>query len=300
MDYELILIRYGEIALKAKYTRKYFENILIKNIRHALKLSKINNNITKEWGRIYLNTDKIKDSIKILEKIFGIVSVSPSIKSNTNIKQISDKILDLTKNKLSEKNSFALRVNRVGKHNFTSQDIAIIIGNEIVSKTKSNVNLTSPDFEIFIDIRNESSYIFLKKIPGSGGMPLGTQGKVIAIIDEKKAILAAWYLIRRGCKPIFYLKNMSQNDNLISFMKRWFIDTKMYIKNTGKNDNSEILKIIEKECCQAIITGHTINNNYKIIYDLKEIKNIFNVPVLCPLIILNDDEIDKKLKEIGL
>jgi len=100
VDYELILIRYGEIALKAKYTRKYFENILIKNIRHALKLSKINNNITKEWG-------------------FGIVSVSPSIKSNTNIKQISDKILDLTKNKLSEKNSFALRVNRVGKHNFT-------------------------------------------------------------------------------------------------------------------------------------------------------------------------------------
>jgi thiamine biosynthesis protein ThiI len=127
VDYELILIRYGEIALKAKYTRKYFENILIKNIRHALKLSKINNNITKEWGRIYLNTDKIKDGIKILEKIFGIVSVSPSIKSNTNIKQISDKILDLTKNKLSEKNSFALRLNRVGKHNFTSQDIAIII-----------------------------------------------------------------------------------------------------------------------------------------------------------------------------
>ena len=36
MENELIIIRYGEIGLKAKETRKRFENILIKNIKNVL------------------------------------------------------------------------------------------------------------------------------------------------------------------------------------------------------------------------------------------------------------------------
>ncbi len=300
MEYKLLIIRYGEIALKAKYTRKYFENILIKNIRKNLNESKIKNNLTREWGRIYLNTDNIIDSIKILQKIFGIVSMSPSIRIKTDVRIISDKVITLTKNKLSKNNSFALRVKRVGKHNFTSQDIARKIGSEIVSKTRSNVNLTSPDYEIFIDIRNEYTYIFLEKIFGSGGMPVGTQGNILAIIDKKISILAAWFLIRRGCKPIFYLKNTLQHNNLRTFMKKWFIDDKIYIKNKEKDENFEILEIIKKEKCQAIITGHTIGNDYKNFNDLREIKNKYNLPVLCPLIIMDDDIIDEKLIEIGL
>ena len=75
MNNELIIIRYGEIALKAKYTRKHFENILIRNIKNALKISKIDNNIIKEWGRLYLKTDNIDESILILKNIFGIVSI---------------------------------------------------------------------------------------------------------------------------------------------------------------------------------------------------------------------------------
>ncbi len=296
----ILIIRYGEIALKAKYTRKYFENILIKNIKNALKISKINCDISKEYGRIYVKTDNIYGSILVLKKIFGIVSISSSIKIDTDINQISYKIIELFKNKLSKKNSFALRVNRVGKHNFTSQDVAIIVGNEIVSKTKSNVNLGNPDYEIFIDIRNDKTYIFFEKIPGIGGMPTGTQGKVISIIEEKKSILAAWYLIRRGCKTIFYLKNISQNNNLLKFIKKWFIETRIYEKNKEENEESEILNIINKEKCQAIILGNKIEDNNQILYEIKDMKNKYNVPILCPLIVMDNNEIEIKLRKIGL
>jgi thiamine biosynthesis protein ThiI len=297
---ELIIIRYGEIALKAKHTRKHFENILIRNIKNALKMSKIDNNIIKEWGRLYLNTDNINESILILKNIFGIVSLSPAIKIETDINQISNIIIDVTKNILTKNNSFALRVNRVGIHNFTSQDIAIKIGNDIVSKTGSKVNLTSPNYEIFIDIRNEITYIFLKKIPGVGGMPLGSQGNVLAIICDKKSILAAWYLIRRGCKAIFYLKNKKINDELLPFCDRWFIDKNIFLKNVKNNRNMEISDIIKKENCQAIVTGYTINDQSNTIMELRAIKKIYNLPVLCPLIIMNKNEILNKLKKIEL
>ena len=90
--------------------------------------------ITKEWGRIYLKTDNNEESIKILKNIFGIVSISPAIKIETNIEKITKKSLVITKKLLSNKNSFALRVNRVGTHNFTSMDIANQIGKEMKSK----------------------------------------------------------------------------------------------------------------------------------------------------------------------
>jgi thiamine biosynthesis protein ThiI len=294
VEYELIIIRYGEIALKAKYTRKYFENILIKNIKNALKLFEIENKIIKEWGRLYIKTNNIAKSIIILKKIFGITSISPAIKIKTDITTISDKIINITKNKLSKNNSFALRVKRVGNHNFTSQNIAVNIGNCIVKKTGSNVNLTNPNYVIFIDIRYENTYIFFNKIQGMGGFPIGTQGNVLAIISDKKSILASWYLIRRGCKVIFYLKNIKQNNNLNSFCNKWFIEKNIYIKN----EKSKIIEIIEKENCQAIITSHNINKESDSINDIKKIKNKYNLPVLCPLIIMNKKEIKKKLNEI--
>jgi thiamine biosynthesis protein ThiI len=295
VKYDLIIIRYGEIALKSKYTRNQFENILINNIKKNFKKNNIKYDITKEWGRIYLKTDNNEESIKILKNIFGIVSISPAIKIETNIEEITKKSLVITKNLLSNKNSFALRVNRVGTHNFTSIDIANQIGKEIVINTKSNVKLKSPDHEIFIDIRNEHTYIFLEKIYGRGGMPVGTQGNILIIINEKKSILAAWYLIRRGCNPIFYLKNNLQKNNLNNFMKKWYINAKIY-ENQETNDFSEMKQIIEKENCQAIITEHTIEN----IDEIKEIKNKFILPVICPLIVMDDKKINENLIKIGL
>ena len=73
MNFELILIRYGEIALKGKFTRKYFENILLRNIKTALDYNNISHKIESEWGRIYVFTEKINDTIEILRKIFEII-----------------------------------------------------------------------------------------------------------------------------------------------------------------------------------------------------------------------------------
>ena len=300
MNWDLIIIRYGEIALKAKYTRNYFENKLIGNIKKTFKQNKISNNIIKEWGRLYLETNDIDNSIKILKKIFGIVSISPAIKNKTDLNEVSHSVCDIAKKILTKNNSFALRVNRVGNHEFTSQDVAIKIGNDIVEKTKSKVNLSFPDFEIYIDIRYKDTYIFLKKIEGAGGMPVGTQGNILAIIDDKKSILSAWYLLKRGCKVIFYIKKSNLEGYLISFCDKWFIDKNIYVDKNKKEENLEILDYIQKKNCHAILTGDRISNKSNNITNIFELKKSFKLPILSPLIVMNDDEIVEKLKFIGL
>ena len=301
VNYELIIIRYGEIALKGKETRKRFENILVNNIKNALKIKNISNKIKNEWGRIYIYTTQIKDSINVLKKIFGIISVSPAVQTKSDFNSISKIAKVITKQKLNNKTSFAIRATRTGKHDFSSQDVAIHVGNEIVKTTKANVNLTKPDFELFIEIRNENAFLFTEKIYGVGGMPYGTQGNVLAIIDSNESILASWYLMRRGCKVIFLKTKESFEGALASLLNDWFIKSGVYSVNSGYNFFKIINKITSEKNCKAIVTGHIIkDDSKKILSDIKLLKKHINLPILQPLIAMQEEQINKKYKEIGL
>jgi thiamine biosynthesis protein ThiI len=301
VNYELIIVRYGEIALKGKETRKRFENVLINNIKNALNTKNISNKIRNEWGRIYLYTTEIKESINVFKKIFGITSVSPATQTKSDFNSISKIARVITKEKLNNKTSFAIRVTRTGKHDFSSQDVAIHVGNEIVKTTKANVNLTKPDFELFIEIRNDNAFLFTEKIQSVCGMPYGTQGNVLAIIDSNESILASWYLMRRGCKVIYLNTKESFEDTLISFLDDWFIKTDVFLVKAGNNLLEHINKTASEKNCKAIVTGHIIkDDSQKILSNTILLKNHINIPVLQPLIAMQEEQINKKYREIGL
>lgn len=302
MKHELIIVRYGEIGLKAKETRRRFENTLINNIKSALKTKQINNKIKNEKGRIFIYTSKINVSILILQKIFGIISISPAIHTSSDIETMSKILVKISKGKINQEKSFALRVTRIGKHNYSSQDVAIKIGNDIVNETKAKVNLTMPDFELFIDIRETHSYIFTEKIRGPGGLPLGTQGNALAIITDIKSILAAWYLMRRGCKIHIVNINKENSNILRSFLKNWYIVTDVLTHDIKKNNlNEKLNKIIAERNCDAIIIGDTnIKNSQNELSTIKILKKTFNLPIFNPLIAMDDNEISQKCKEIEI
>ncbi len=288
---EIIIIRYGEIGLKQNITRRFFENTLIKNIKDALQKQKINFEIERKRARIYVISDQIADCSKVLMKIFGITSVSPAYKTKTDKKSLEDIALALTENRISKNTSFALKVNRTGNHEFTSQDIAVFLGASIQNKTKAPVNLSNPDVKLFIEIIDKESFFYFEKIPGVGGLPLGTQGRVLSYIDSKEAILASWYLMRRGCMPIFLVEDPSFSYTIEDFTKNWYCDC--YVE---KNDDLNFDEYSKQKKCDAIVTGYNT-------YDFEKIKQLtkqIQMTVLHPLIGLSDKEIDEKIREIEL
>lgn len=302
MQLELILIRYGEIALKSEETRNRFENALIKNIKFATDLKNISTKINKERGRIYLYSDHINNCSSILKRIFGIISFSPAIKCSSDIQSISEVSKEISKNVLNKEKSFALRVTRTGKHSYSSQDVAIKIGSDIVNLTKAKVDLNNPDFEIFIEIRDNNSYIFTEKISGLGGMPVATQGKVIALITNVKSLLAAWYIIRRGCSTYFAIFEEKNIDIINTFVDKWFLDSKNRVIKLNKEKYFEDLNIKAKEKnCDAVVIGNTLFGDH-----LKELNNIISlkknidIPILQPLIAMDKNKIIKKCNELGI
>lgn len=299
MKHETIIIRYSEIALKSKHTRRTFENTLIKNIKNTLKTKNIPHKIEKQQGRIYLYTKNINTVLKILPKIFGIKNISPAIKTKSDIESITKKAVEILKEKIKEKQSFALKVTREGKHEYTSQDVAIQVGDAIVKNTKAKVNLTKPDCTLYIEIRGENAFLFTEKIPCTGGLPLGTQGTALALLKKQESILAAWHLMKRGCNIVFITTNKTTEKKLKNFLKKWFIKPQIFYIKNNKKLNKEIKKIISQKKCNAIVTHHTLHDR-NLINDTKQLKKQFKLPILQPLTAMSKDEIQKKSKEIGL
>ena len=116
MNYELIIVRYGEIGLKARATRRQFEHTLVNNIKKALETEKISNEIKLKRGRIFVFTDNIEYTLSVLNKIFGITSISPATKSDSGMDSMEKLAVEISKKQMKKTDSFALKVTREGKH----------------------------------------------------------------------------------------------------------------------------------------------------------------------------------------
>ena len=79
MEYRSFLIKYAEIGTKGK-NRYLFEDALIKQMKRALKNVDGQFVITKESGRIYVETEgeyDYDDAVDALRRVFGIVWICP-------------------------------------------------------------------------------------------------------------------------------------------------------------------------------------------------------------------------------
>ena len=299
----LIVVRYGEIALKGKETRRFFENKLVSNIKKAFEEEKILHSVKKEWGRIFVYTNETIPALNVLKKIFGITSFSPAVKTESSIEAISKTALRLSIGKINEKTSFALRVTRTGSHSFTSQDVAILVGEDIVKKTHAPVDLNNPDFELFLEIRDHLTYVFTEKIPGPGGLPVGTQGNIAVFVDSDRSLLAGWYLIKRGCNPVLFIgSDRCYIKKIRDFFEKWYIEPDICIMDVNEKNFYENLnkKLFEKKA-DAFSTGHTLyEKSERNLLKIKKLKRNINLPVLHPLIATSSEKIKEKLWELGI
>jgi thiamine biosynthesis protein ThiI len=327
MKQDLILIRYGEIFLKSESVRKILEKILMSNIKTMLKKKKIKAKIFRERGRIFIKTSQIKDTCKILQKIFGIISLSPCWHLKTSkLKKIQDFCKKNFEKWLLPYQTFAVRAKRIGKHKYTSQQLAKSIGDVIDRKVK----LKNPDKEIWVEVREDNTYIYIEKIKGLGGLPVTTSGKVISLISGGiDSPVASWLMMKRGCKvifihfhsfPIVSKASVNKTKELLKLLSDYqhtckvyflpFGEVQMYIKSVIPPKYRIIIyrrlmlkvaeKIAKKEKAKAIVTGESLAQvSSQTLDNLAVIEEAIKIPVLRPLVGMDKSEIIELAKKIG-
>ncbi|UCG69332.1 MAG: hypothetical protein JSV09_16395 [Thermoplasmata archaeon] len=286
----LFLVRYGELGLKSPKVKKRFQRQLKKNIEDAF-ISKNTQCITNmDWGRIYIHTNDDAVAEDILRKTFGITSFSKVIETSSKLDEICKISAEYSISIIPKSCTFAVRAKRTGEHKFTSQIIAREVGSSILAANKKKdlkVNLSNPDVIIFVEVRHNRAFIFSEKVRGPGGFPLGSQGKVLAIISDKKSVYAAWLIMKRGCRTKLLCID---NEALMHSerLKPWQLNFKpMTLK--GDDIENNIQNVAKKVRAEALVLGDTFEEFEK----NKKIRT--EIPIFYPLIGFSKDELDEKI-----
>jgi thiamine biosynthesis protein ThiI len=198
---DVALVRYGEITLKDKWTRQNWERILAANIDVDLRKAGVEHRITRDAGRIFIHTPDPR-AVKVSSRVFGVVSASPAQAVNPEIGEISRAAVQIA---CAERPlTFAIRPRR-SAGTIPSEEIGRAVGKAVKDATGAAVNLDDPELEIFVEAREDKAYIFKDIQKGVGGLPLGTQGRMLALISGGiDSPVAAWMMMKRGC-PISLL-----------------------------------------------------------------------------------------------
>lgn len=220
-----LLVRYGEIGLKSESVRRRFEQQLVKDIRTRHSLAGTQCVITQMRGRLFVDSDDWRRSCEILSKTFGVVSFSPSTPVPSDLESLRRSTVEFAEPLLFKGASFAIRSRRSGNHPYTSQSLAGELG-EAVRKAYADlgvtVDLDEPDVEISVEVRERTAYLFSSVLAGPGGMPLGTQGRVLCDVPSEHGVASAWLMMKRGCSVLL----MCEDPGLVEPLASWYPNLK--------------------------------------------------------------------------
>ena len=158
--YKAFLIKYGEIGTKGK-NRYIFEDMLVRQIRHALKKVEGNFEVTKENGRIYVEgTDEFDDeeAICALKKVFGILWICPMLQvKDEGFDKLAEDVIDYLRTTYrGKKMTFKVNARRARKnYPLDSMGINMTMGERILDAIpEMTVDVHNPDIYVNIEIRS--------------------------------------------------------------------------------------------------------------------------------------------------
>ncbi|MDD3135837.1 MAG: tRNA 4-thiouridine(8) synthase ThiI [Methanoregula sp.] len=199
---KLVMVRYGELFLKSEPVKHHFIGLLLRNIGRALAASGLRYHFETPRGRIFIHGPEPEKIAAIARRCFGVVDVSVCTLTTGDIDALCENAVALASTHLRAPMSFAVRGKRQNKTGLTSQELGTVIGSAIYDHIPGlRVDLDHPDYEIFIEVRDIGGLIFDSRIEAPGGLPWGTQGKVLGLLSSGiDSPVASWLTMKRGCE----------------------------------------------------------------------------------------------------
>ncbi len=277
-DVSVIIVRYSEIGLKSLPVRVRFENQLKDAMLSMLAADGAEAIVEKGDARFYVKSSDTEKAVKSLRKVFGIGSLSVAEVVTSAMEDICASAAAYSEGKLSEGETFAVRAKREGSHPYKSTDVGREAGSAIFERNEHlgiKVDLTSPDKIFYIEVRENKAYIFDSYVRCHAGLPVGTQGRAVAVLGNDRSSLSAWLMMKRGCR-IF-----ARGTDTAGILKHY--DPDMKFIEEGADEPGGVM-------------GYVLGT------DLKGIENVnvadYPAPVYFPTATLTDAEVAEKIDEL--
>lgn len=305
MAWDGVLVRFGEIGIKSAPVRRQMLDRLRQNLLDLMLAAGVEGNVHRIGARLWMQGPDADALADVASRCFGVVSASPA----RNVKARLDALCEAASAVALEPetgawSSFAIRAHREGKHAFTSQDLGRDVGSAVWTSAEKagrtpSVDLSSPELAVHLDVRGDQAFVFTKTVDGPGGLPMGSQGKVIALVSDPASFVAAWLVMRRGCRVIPVHAGQAQSlptDNLEA-LQAWGLgdDVDLLPICTGFVGKRTLIAaawtLAQRVGAAAVVTGDTLES---------DLAGVTGVPVLRPVCGLDAARMDAYARRAGL
>ena len=325
-----IIIHYHEINLKGN-NRGWFEAHLQNHISSALKGLSYKN-VRKNGGRMFVDLveDSPVDEISSrLGRVFGIANFVVAHEVVAEIEAIQSCLETL----IGEGKFTSFKMDsRRGTKDFplNSQQLNELLGAFVQQRTGADVRLSNPDRTFFVEIVENRAFLYLTKIPGAGGLPYGTSGKVLCLLSGGiDSPVSAFRLMRRGCRvqyvhfhsfPHTSAESQDKVRSILRVLSQFqlgcrlsmvpFADVQKEIVAYAPAPLRVILyrrfmvriaeSIARKEKAEALVTGDSLGQvASQTLENIRTISSVCSLPIFRPLIGSDKEEIIQTARTIG-
>jgi thiamine biosynthesis protein ThiI len=325
-----VIVHYQEIALKGK-NRPWFVARLVRNLRQALSDLDVQA-VRVLMGRIEIVLGPTADWSAVgarLERVFGVGNFAKAGRAPLDVDAIAARILDDLG--ATQAGSFRVSARRADKRfPLTSPQIEREVGGRIKEARHWTVNLSAPELTIHVEALTDEAFYFFGKHQGAGGLPVGASGRVVALLSGGiDSPVAAWRLMRRGCRVLFLhfhsypvLSRASQEKvrELANLLTQYQYASRLLLVPFADLQQQVILTVppplrvviyrrlmmrIAEEAARrqralALVTGEVVGQvASQTVENLNRINEVVTLPILRPLIGMDKDEITAQAQRLG-
>jgi tRNA uracil 4-sulfurtransferase len=335
----VVVLRYHEIALKGR-NRPFFVRRLTDHVRRATEDLPVGP-VGRASARLLLPVADIACWPELrtrLGRVFGLANFAlahevPFGVSAADADQVLVRLAAAIVAELggTRPESFRIDAKRSDKtFGRTSPEINATLGAALQAVTGARVDLERAALTVTVDVLPGRAFFSIEKVPGAGGLPVGTSGRVMALLSGGiDSPVAAWRMMRRGCRVDFvhfhsvpFLDRTSQEKAraLAGILAAWQLEARLALVPFGEIQRQIVaavlrpvrvvlyrrmmLRIAEvlarRTRAEALVTGDSLGQvASQTLGNLAVVGRVAGLPLLRPLVGMDKSEITAEAERIG-
>lgn len=326
----VLVIHYLELALKGR-NRPWFVASLVRSIRLLLADQPVSH-VRHVQGRIEARLGAEADWPEIRSRLSllpGIANFARAVEVSASVDAMWEAMAPMLPG--LRPTSFRVKVRRINKQfPMPSPQVERALGERVITATGWPVNLTTPDLTLRVEALKEHALVYAVREPGAGGLPLGTGGKVLCLMSGGiDSPVAAWRMIRRGCRvsfihfhayPILSRASQDKARQLAQTLTRAQLSSRLFLVPFGGVQQQVLLNVpgplrviiyrrlmvriaeavAARHGALALVTGDVVGQvASQTLENIAAVNRVATMPMLRPLIGDDKEEISAIARAIG-